>query len=187
MPKPPEMMLPLITEVRDIMSRYGVDDKPLWNTETGWYIVGSENQMNQGVIDEETAAAYIARSFLLNRSAGVERLYWYAWDNGKMGLASPDGQTLKKEPVAAYNQIVNWLTGAKLTGCGMEPDGNWICRLEQAEGGEAYILWNPQMGGWQLPEDWQGAMVTDLLGRRWKLPRRSLAVGSSPVLLERMP
>jgi hypothetical protein len=184
LPEPPEKVLPLIAEIRQILTRYGVEKKPLWNTEMGWSIIGAKNPPNQGVLDEETAAAYLARAFLLNRAAGVERLYWYAWDNYLMGLASADGQTVKKAPAAAYAQMVNWLTGARLLGCGLESDGNWVCRLERGSGAEARILWSTEMGGWELPSDWKGAAATDLTGRRWKLPTRSLAVGISPILLE---
>jgi Glycosyl hydrolases family 39 len=186
LPAPPEKMLPLIAEVQQIMTKHGLENTPLWNTETGWNIVSSENPLNQGILDAETAADYLARAFLLNRSAGVERLYWYAWDNAKMGLASADGATIKKPLAAAYAQMVEWLTGARLLGCDLGGDGNWMCRLERTKGIESLILWSTQMGGWQLPDAWKGATVTDLTGKRWQLPSRYLAVGPSPVLLEPM-
>ena len=37
----PEAMLPTVLKVRDLMVRYGVGDKPLWNTETGWLIANA--------------------------------------------------------------------------------------------------------------------------------------------------
>ncbi|MGK2907963.1 MAG: GH39 family glycosyl hydrolase [Desulfuromonadales bacterium] len=184
LPEPPEKMLPLIAQVRQIMTKHGVGNKPLWNTETGWSIVSSKNPLKQGVLDEETAAAYLARAFLLNRSAGVERLYWYAWDNYLMGLASDDGLIVKKAPAAAYTQMVNWLTGASLLGCTLEADANWICRLEQEKGAEALIMWSTESGGWALPSDWKGAMITDLMGRKWEVKGRGVAFGASPVLIE---
>lgn len=187
LPEPPEKMLPLIAEVRQILDRHGVGDKPLWNTEIGWSIVGAKNPPNQGVLDEATAAAYLARAFLLNRAAGIERLYWYAWDNYLMGLASDDGQVVKKAPAAAYSQIAHWLTGARLLGCELDSADNWVCRLERGEKNQAIILWSTGMGGWELPSSWKGASVTDLSGRRRILPGRALAVGSSPVMVEPLP
>jgi len=187
MPKPPEQMLPLISEIKQIMIRYGVDDKPLWNTETGWTIVGPDNPLQQDVLDEDTAADYLARAYLLNLSAGVERFYWYAWDNNLSGLASADGKMVKQAPAAAHTSLVNWLTGARLLGCELMSDDNWVCQLERDKGADARIMWSTEMGGWELPSDWKGAMVTDLSGRNWTLPGRSLAVGSSPILVEPLP
>src|SRR5207244_3572630 len=37
-PKAPEDMVPLIQRVHDIAGKYGLSDRPIWNTETGWFI-----------------------------------------------------------------------------------------------------------------------------------------------------
>jgi hypothetical protein len=184
---PPEAMLPLIAEVQRVMAAHGIGDKPLWNTEAGWNIANRQKSPDgsgpAGGLDEQTASAYVARALLLNLSAGVERFYWYAWDNYLMGLIEPDGKTLKA-PALAYGEVFRWLVDAQLLGCSQEPDGNWVCRLKR-DGGEARIVWRTSgMDEWTLPVEWKRAVGSDLTGRRWKVSGRAVIVGTSPVLLE---
>jgi hypothetical protein len=76
-PKPPETMVPLVEKVKKIMQQNGAGDKPLWDTETGWF---PPSQFDSG----ELAAAYLARSYLILWAEGVQRLYWYvAADDGE--------------------------------------------------------------------------------------------------------
>jgi hypothetical protein len=184
---PPEAMLPLIAEVQRVMTAHGIGDKPLWNTEAGWNIANRQKSPDgsgpAGGLDEQTASAYVARALLLNLSAGVERFYWYAWDNYLMGLIEPDGKTLKA-PALAYGEVFRWLVDAQLLGCSQEPDGNWVCRLKR-DGGEARIVWRTSgMDEWTLPVEWKRAVGSDLTGRRWQVSGRGVVVGTSPVLLE---
>ena len=72
--EPPEKMVLEIMRVRKVMAKYGVEKMPLWNTEAGW--LGKEPFQ-----DEQKGAAYVARAYILNWLAGVERFYWYDWDS----------------------------------------------------------------------------------------------------------
>ena len=183
-PEAPELMLPLIGKIQQIMTKHGVEGKRLWNTETGWNIVGSKNPLGRGILDESTSADYLVRSFLLNRSAGVSRFYWYAWDNAKMGLASDNGLVPKKKLISAFQQVVNWLVGARLFRCDLGEGRTWDCYLLRKNNLESHILWSDSMGYWILPSNWKGAKLSDLSGNTWKSLKRSFAVGSSPVLFE---
>ena len=187
---PPEQMLPLIAAVRKTLEAYGVGDKPLWNTEAGWSIANQQKAPDgsgpAGGLDEDLAAGYVVRAYLLNRAAGVERFYWYAWDNYLMGLVEPDGKTLKA-PARAYGETYRWMTGASLQGCSAEASGNWVCRLTRPEG-EARVVWRLQgMEPWMLPATWKGATATDLQNRRWAVKNGSVVVGPEPVMVEPLP
>jgi hypothetical protein len=168
-----------------------VGDKPLWNTEAGWGIAnGQKSPDGSGPangLDGEAASAYVARALLLNRVAGVERFYWYAWDNYLMGLIEPDGKTLKA-PARAYGETYRWLTGARLQRCAPEADGNWVCSVLRKGGGEARIVWRPEgIEWWALPAGWKGAKATDLHGRQWVVKSGGIGVGPSPVMVEPAP
>ena len=39
---PPEAMIPLIRQVRGVMLKHQLQDRPLWNTETGWWIANGD-------------------------------------------------------------------------------------------------------------------------------------------------
>ncbi|MGC2720531.1 MAG: glycosyl hydrolase, partial [Candidatus Acidiferrales bacterium] len=83
---PPEAMVPLIRQVKSIMNQNGIGNKPLWNTEAGWYAP-------KPFPSQELAAGYVARSYVLNWLAGVSRFYWYCWDNHNwttLELTMPD-------------------------------------------------------------------------------------------------
>ena len=133
-PERPEKMLPLIQQVQDVLRRHHLDAKPLWNTETGWAIQNessvvkaapASSRFNSVVLSEDEASAFVARTYVLNWAAGVQRVYWYSWDNKVMGLTEADGKTVKK-PAQAYAEVRNWLLGARMTSCGPSGDGTWL-------------------------------------------------------------
>ena len=73
-PQPPEAMAPLIDSVRALIARHGLGARPLWNTETGWFIadrqtvvapVGTGNDFRAKVLTEEEASGYVARAFTI--------------------------------------------------------------------------------------------------------------------------
>ena len=73
-PRLPEEMAPLALAVRKVMADNGIGGKPIWNTEFGWLPPARFES-------EEVGAAYLVRGYLLLWAAGVQRSYWYAWDN----------------------------------------------------------------------------------------------------------
>lgn len=136
----PEAMLPLIRQTQQIMRQYGQDHKPLWNTETGF------GSVREGVtIDGDAALGYVARTYLVQWLAGVQRFYWYAWDNKNfVGLHLTEAD--EKTPTAAagaYAKIQDWLLGARLHGCQVDASATWECTLTAANGRPALLVWNP--------------------------------------------
>lgn len=180
----PELLVPLAGAVRAVMYRHGIADRPLWNTESGWLIVSRTSTVNGDAsfgdpLSEERAAAWVARALILAWAAGVERFYWYAWDNGRMGLAEADG-TLKA-PATAYATVGAWLLGARLTHCAAGHDGTWTCRLEGQRPG--WIVWNT-MGRrrYVIPAEWDATTAEDLGGRTTGV-EGILEIGEAPILV----
>jgi hypothetical protein len=192
MPDAPEAMVPLIARVQDVMQARGVGDRPLWNTETGWYVARAPHAAAGGTdhpdaLSESLATATVARALVLARAAGVERFYWYAWDNENTGLAGRDG--VARAPGRALAEVERWLVGAQLDGCRRASSGVWLCGLTR-DGRGQWIAWHPG-GRAELPvaPRWRIASRRDLDGtvRPVRADATAIEIGPAPQLLEPRP
>ncbi len=178
--KPPEALVPVIRKAREIMAKYGQGDKELWNTEAGW--LGSRPKLS-----DEEAAAYVARSYILNWDGGVSRFYWYAWDLLKTAvpLVEKDRETLTPAGIA-YGEVYKWLVGAGMSPCQTDAQKTRTCQLTRPNGDRSWIIWNPQNKlSFSIPQDWNINRVKDLTGASRKVQgQQGLEIGSSPLLLE---
>lgn len=178
-PRPPETMVPMINQVKQIMIRNNVGDKPLWNTESGW------DQKKQ--FSDNEAAAYVARSHLLNWASGVSRFYWYAWDNRNwVGLRLTQADDLTLTPAGvAYSQLRKWLLGRKIVTCRSDSRNIWKCTLEGTNY-KGWILWSPeQEKRFRVPAEWGVKQVKDLSGKTRSLRENAeIIVGAAPLLFE---
>jgi len=177
-PADPEAMVPLVQKVKKIMLSNGVARMPLWNTESGW-------AAPKPFPSEDLAAGYLARAFILNWASGVQRLYWYAWDNHNwVSLETTEKDDTTLTPAGrAYGIIQKWLIGARMTACSEDADHTWICRLER-NGSPQWIVWDPnESKSFELPSSWHAEYVTSLLHKRSGLKGSSLYVGPMPQLL----
>ncbi len=181
-PQPPEMMVPLIQQVRQIMRETGVAEKPLWNTEAGW-------QVPKPFPSADLAAAYLARAYILNWASGVSRFYWYAWDNHawvSIQTTEPDNRTLTPAG-QAYGTVQRWLAQAELNNCDENADHVWSCRLTR-NGAPIWILWNPlqttaERRTFLFPQAWNDKSFTPLLGTAQPLNGPDIEVGQMPELV----
>ncbi len=190
----PEGMLPVIARVRQIMEKHGVGAKPLWNTETGWLIANNHGTIDPTqvgfprdtpVLTPEQATAYVARALILSWAAGVNRLYWYAWDNRAMGLVEEGGKT-PKPAALAYRQIYRWLRGGTINSCRGSRAGIWTCQLTRYSGDRVWLVWTTAKAGrWTPPPDWRAVEWQGLDGRPMRIDaaEESVSIGPSPVLI----
>lgn len=188
----PEHMLEIVADVRKIMARHGVAHKPLWNTETGWWMENGDGTDSRPApfttwkkLGLAEAAAYVSRSLILGWAAGMERFYWFAWDNYSMGLIEPSTKTLKPAGLA-FARTREWLQGSVMTGCEVS-DGVWICTLNRPDGGKARIVWLAKGTTrlWSPPTDWKVSEV-DALDGAHQVPggiRARLQLSQSPLYL----
>ena len=189
-PDPPEKMVPPILQVRDAMKRYGLASLPLWNTEAGWNIESKVSPPpvaayeNRLPLPIQEAGDYIARAYLLNWAAGVERYYFYAWDNGLMGLIEKDG-TLKPG-ARAYAEIYDWLVGSQMVACDADEAGTWTVKLIRKNGSYAIVVWNPIRDvDFEMPPEWKFSRIRDLTGATYPIqPKNRVKCAGSPILLE---
>lgn len=187
----PEAMLENINEVRRVMVKHGVAKKPLWNTETGWLIASEEGGTSDGPagwkkLDRVSTGAYITRAHILSWAAGVERFYWYSWDNSSMGFLEPNTKTVKQYAVNAYARTLEWLVGSVVSGC-RKFAGVWRCTLTDSKGQSAWIVWTEDetRTSWPLPQGAQLREIEDLDGnsRAALEGQKTVGVSQRPVLL----
>lgn len=179
---PPEVSLPQIQELQKVMAKHGLAKKPLWNTETGF-----GNKQHNVFFSERESMDYVARSYLVNWAAGIERFYWYAWDNRMvitLLMVEEDGKTLTAAG-KAFGEIQQWLIGADMKSCEIDGDRTWICQLVRGSENNFWIVWNPERElTFKIPAQWQIRQFKDLTGRQTPLSQSGdLSVGKSPLLL----
>ena len=185
----PEAMLPVIRDVQASMRRHSVADKPLWNTEAGWWIQGLTPAPRIGAaeadwrqLDQATAQSYVARALLLGWAFGVSRYCWYAWDNLDMGLYDSVART-QKPAARAYARTASWLTDHVVTACTAQDDV-WTCELFGPNGKRHRIVWREgdNEARWPVPPKWNATAFETLAGNTGPLGA-AFALGPSPVLL----
>ena len=175
--KLPEELVPFIQNVRRVISEHNLDYKPLWNTESGWLQPAHFDS-------EEIAAGILARAYILAWAAGIQRFYWYAWDNRLMAVRTYNEENHTVTPAGhAYNIMQQWLVGAEMTGCTQSSDDVWICQLNRS-GKKQWIVWNPQQNRkFDIPKAWHVGSVMPLLHDRKSLSELKIDIGPTPVLL----
>jgi hypothetical protein len=174
----PEDMVPLIEQVHELLKANGVDNKPLWNTESGWLPPAKFDS-------DELAAGVLARAYVLAWAAGVQRFYWYAWDNRLMAIVTYREAEHKITPAgSAFGIMQEWLVGAQMDVCTENSEHDWTCELNRS-GKKEWIVWNPKRNRkFNVPETWQVKSVTPLLQDRYSLNGSSIDIGPVPVLLK---
>lgn len=156
----PELMMAHVLGVRAIMRDHGLDQKPLWNTESA---ISEINLDLDPAVQyarrhglplptlQELGSAYLARVFLISWAAGVQRHYHYAWDDQHRWPSSPTQVRSSDNAVVEVNdvgrtfaQIRQWLVGRRLvtmdTG---DASGVWRAGLQGRDGSTTYVLWSP--------------------------------------------
>ena len=83
--------------------------------------------------DPDLQAAFLAKFYLLHWSAGVERFYWYAYDNNKWGTLWDAENGLHKAGIA-YREVHQWLQDATMTAPCALNHALWTCNLVRENG-----------------------------------------------------
>jgi hypothetical protein len=179
----PETMLQLILPAKELMRKYGVDDKPLWNTESGWI----KNPLTDRIDLVEQAPGWAARAYILNWAAGVGRFYWYAWDDdGHDSIPfTEEDQATATRSAYAYGEVQNWMIGSRMESCEKQADENWVCKLTRESGNAAWILWNERHAAkFDVPKLWGVTSLTKLSGAKSDWSGTTIDMSELPVLIE---
>lgn len=175
-----------ILDVRAVMRRHGIGEMPLWNTEQGIESYPEGAPMPSYVKERLTrreAAARMAQVLIVGAAAGLERFYYYAWDNDHSGMVTRSGDRLPAYDAMA--RVQDWLIGAQTKGCASPSRGVVLCRTER-EGQDSLVLWADQPGERtvKLPAGTQVSAVETLLpdtpAPTYRVQRGMLSVALDP-------
>lgn len=178
-----------VLEVREVMRRHGIDNLPLWNTEQGIEVYPVGTPMPSYVSERLTrteAAARMAQVLVLGAASGLERFYYYAWDNEHSGMVTTRGERLPA--YEAMVRVQDWLIGARMRGCASPNRGAVSCRVEL--GKQTFLIaWASQPGehSLKLPDGLKPRGVETLLSTTPSPAHQArrgfvqIALGSEPV------
>jgi polysaccharide biosynthesis protein PslG len=170
----PEELLNKINQIREVLAKYGMTDKPLWATEGGHW--GSRD------LSPDERAAFVGRVELLYWSRGVVRHYWYGWDNPHWGTLWDEYGGL--QPAGkAYEQIYKWMVGAVMDKPCTSEGTTWTCGFTRQGGYEALAIWNTSGSSGFTPNS-QYKQYRDLDGNTSPI-KGPVNIGIKPILLEK--
>jgi hypothetical protein len=166
--------------------------KPWFNTEGGWSKASEE-----GFTDPHRQAAFLARYFLLQRSLGVDRVYWYRWDAtntyGGALWTSSGGPT---EAASAWSEVNHWIIGKTLiSACTANTPGGgstvWSCGLTSGawkglavwDAGQDCTTTSCPTSSFTVPAGGYTEYL-DLAGNKNTVSGGTVPVGAKPILLE---
>lgn len=175
----PEATSQFATYLRYLLAMHGLAGKPLWDTES---FIGKSGRFEY---KGELAAGLLARAFLVHAAEGIERFYWYAWDNIEypgIRLVS-DEIDVPSEAGHALAKLQDWLVGRTIASVD-RAGGRWIVTLTSPTGATERILWCEgvdQTMSVAIPSAWQASKAETISGRRIPVVDGRLAVGPIPV------
>jgi len=196
----PELSLPAITAVPDVMRRHSALDKPLWNTEGkpgGDPAVADQAGVPKQLSDDDARAA-VARAYLIQWAYGVRRFCWYIWDEAEqvacVKLSRSTRDSTKPDYAAltptgeAYTTVAQWLIGSCMLSKQIDQTGEsqrWILEISRGGGYRGWIVW--QMEGtseFKMPLQWGVQQARRLDGGQATTTQGQIAIGAVPMLLE---
>jgi polysaccharide biosynthesis protein PslG len=147
---------------------------PIWSTEGGW---GHTSQFSTAASDRR---AFVARYNLQLLTQGVQRSYWYAYQNSQWGTLW-DGTALTPAGVATRT-LDSWLAGATLADCSTANGNLWTCTLTTSAGKTARIVWAKTTQVNKYSTD--GYRTVKTLDGRSSSAGSTITVTPEPVLLD---
>jgi len=121
-----------ISDVKNVMLAQGVQNLPLWNSEWG-YLPSFE-------LSTQDAAFKMSQFLIYGVFSGVQRNYFYAWDNKYMpGMVS---NTEENSPLlSAYQKTQKWLQDTTIFSCQNYSKDALGCKGQQ-HGQDFIIVWS---------------------------------------------
>jgi polysaccharide biosynthesis protein PslG len=136
----PAESMHLLESMRVRMAELYVD-KPIWNTEINYGVSGAVDVAPDAVAEQQ---AKVAQTLLLNAARGVDRVYWYGWDQqGLVDTLLTESDGVTQAPGGRTLEVVSeWLVGGVLESCEPDAAGTYTCVLRRTDR-NFIVYWNP--------------------------------------------
>jgi hypothetical protein len=174
----PEPIQGSVYQLEAVAAKHGNGSLPIWDTESSW-------RTNTTIPSPSAQAGWLARQFLLEQSIGIQRTFWYAYDQPLWGTlwSSTGGLNVAGN---AYSQVEKWITGVTVTQpCAQIPASptTFVCSFTRADGYVAQAVWNTAGSAtYTVPS--QYVQYRDLTGALHGVVGGSVEISTSPFLLE---
>jgi hypothetical protein len=156
--------------VKALMAKYGLSNKPLWDTEA-----------QGGNLTPDQIERFVAVDHILHWSTGISRMYWYEWDYDRPTYR------LKDTPAAtAYRQVYKWMVGATMSPCLISGadvyKATYSCDLVRGAV-KTRAVWDAAgPSSYTVPTGY--ASYEDLSGNSQAIDGTTVAIGLKPILLK---
>ena len=184
--------LKIVSNVQTVMGDYGQSGKPLWDTEASWGVTSASCFYNPSL-----QAAFLAQLFMLHWSSGVERLFWYQYnnqENGTLWTQNPHHHNYKgkmRKAGVAYQQVYNWMNGASMDGACTVSRTTWTCNFSRSGGYRAQAVWDTSKTCHkqtcqtrQHSVDSQYSSYLTLDGEKVHIHGGHVPIGAQPILIQ---
>ena len=174
----PERIQGAIDLLQATMARNNVGSLPVWDTESSW-------GRSAALPDEGDQVAWVARHLLLEESMGIQRSFWFAFDNPYWGEFWSPNTGLNAAGVA-YQEVQKWLQGTTLTGpCAQTDDDptTFICSYSRSDGYAAQAIWNTA-GTTSIAVADKFIEYRDLSGHVRSINGGTVQISTTPILIE---
>jgi uncharacterized protein (TIGR03437 family) len=178
---PPEIIPGLVQQIGQALTTNGCGAKPLWDTETGWN--------KPTAFPAFSAPGILARTYILASNAGIQRLYWYAYNNTNFDTFFLNQPLDYLNGAAyAYENLQTWLIGATITGCSQDSTGIYTCTATDSAGKPEWFVWyagetivaGDTQVPFSVPSNWYSVVAEDINGNR-VTPTGDVWVGPDPI------
>lgn len=179
----PEAQVGLLESARKVLGVQGVD-LPVWNTEINFGLLGGPEPPT---IPEERQRAFLMRTYLLNAGLGVERVYWYSWNIGRIANTYLTEEDLTTETPAgrSYDVVRDWLVGSRIEGCGKSKADPRVWECVASKGGRDVAFWWKPRGAEKRVSVDGAASWTDADGTVTRCREACrVRVAATPVMIE---
>lgn len=184
---PDDGMARAVRAVWEVMNRYGDGRKPIWVTEVGY-----PNHTGNTGVSLRTQADYLARTYINLLGAGVEKVFWYDYQNGtdpaynehNFGIVFADNRP--KPCYFALQTVSDLLGDARFVDQPAVPPNVGAYRFRKPDGRDLLCLWALQGEAQVFLDARNPARLYDLMGNsRVVTPGElgALALDTSPVFI----
>jgi hypothetical protein len=187
----PESIIGTAAQLRRMLASLNLGSKPIWNTESGYYIHSSPTAKayiknypaNIHVLSQGEAVDAIGRSYALAWAVGIERFYWYGWGEPAYAIVDDNGTGIK-DATTAYATISKWLLGAAYVSVTHTDNSEWVIESRTDKGALQYVVWtNKDKEIFTIPTVWKVSQVEDLTGGHTPISTQTITLTGTPRLL----